>query len=80
MISISVKRSNFILPFSEAAYHANPGAEKKFAASSSHISQGPHISNFTHFQGHIFIKFSNTSANNNEHKSNLNSFEHTIKF
>ena len=74
MISISVKRSNFILAFSEAAYHANPGAEKKFAASSSHIS------NFTYFQGHIFIKFSNTSANNNEHKSNLNSFEHTIKF
>ena len=55
MISISIKRSNFILAFSEAPYHANPGAEKKFAASSSHISQGrifliSHISKGTYLK------------------------------
>ena len=52
-ISISVKRSNFTLVFFKAAYHANPGAEKNFAGSSSYIPI------------HIFLKFSNTSVNNN---------------
>ena len=51
-ISISVKRSNFTLVFSKAAYHANPGAEENFAGSSSYILR------------HISLKFSYTSANN----------------
>ena len=50
---MSVERSNFILVFFNAAYHANPGAETNFAGSSSHILI------------HIFLKFSKTSANNN---------------
>ena len=52
-ISMSVERSNFILVFFKAAYHANPGAETNFAGSSSYILI------------HIFLKFSKTSANNN---------------
>ena len=51
-ISISTKRSNFTLVFFEAACHANPEAERNFAGSSSYIFV------------HIFLKFSNTSANN----------------
>ena len=51
-ISISLKRSNFTLVFFKAACHANPGAERSFAGSSSYISR------------HIFLKFSNASANN----------------
>ena len=46
-ISISVQRSNFILVFLKAAYHANPGAKRNFSGSSSHILR------------HIFLKFSN---------------------
>ena len=38
-ISISVKRSNFTLIFLEAACHANPGAKKNLAGSSSYISR-----------------------------------------
>ena len=52
-MSISVKRSNFTLAFFKGACHANPGAKRNFAGSSSYISR------------HIFRKFSNTSANNN---------------
>ena len=51
-ISISVKRFNFTLAFLEAACHAYPKAGRNFAGSSSYISR------------HIFLKFSNTSANN----------------
>ena len=53
-ISASGKRSNFILVLFTAAYHANPGAERKRVGSSSYFSR------------HIFWKFSNTSANNNK--------------
>ena len=49
---MSVKRSNFTLVFFKAACHANPGAERNFAGSSSYIST------------QIFQKFSNTSADN----------------
>ena len=52
-ISIWVNWSNFILLFFKAAYHANSGAARKRAGSSSYISR------------HIFRKFSNTSANSN---------------
>ena len=52
-ISISVKRSNITLVFFKATCHANPRAERKFAGSSSH------------FLKHIFLKFSNTTANDN---------------
>ena len=51
-ISIQVKRSNFTLIFLKVFRHANPGTEKNFAGSSLYISS------------HIFLKFSNTSANN----------------
>ena len=50
---MSVKRSNFTLVFFEAVCHANCGAVRKQARSSSHILR------------HIFLKFSNTLANNN---------------
>ena len=39
--------------FFKAACHANPGGEINFEGSSSYILR------------HIFLKFSNTSANNN---------------
>ena len=39
--------------FFKQAFHANPGADKKRAGSSSYISM------------HLFLKFSNTSASNN---------------
>ena len=52
-ISISVKRSNFTLVIFKAACHANLGAEKNVAGSSSDISRL------------IFRKFSITSAYNN---------------
>ena len=50
---ILVKRSNFTLVFFKVACHASPGAKINLAESSSYISR------------HIFLKFSNTSANNN---------------
>ena len=50
---ISIKRSNPTFVFFKAAYHANPGGERNFAGSTSYISR------------HVFLKFSNTSANNN---------------
>ena len=52
-ISISVKKSNFTLVFFKSACHANIGAERNFKGSSSYILI------------HIFLNFSNTSANNN---------------
>ena len=52
-IFISVKRSNFTLVFLKAVYHANAEDERQFAGSSSYILI------------HLFLKFSNTSANNN---------------
>ena len=52
-ISISIKRSSFTLVFLKAASHANPGAERNFAGSNSHILRD------------IFRKFSNTSDNSN---------------
>ena len=52
-MSITVTRFNFTFVFLKAACHANPGAEKRFAGSSSYILR------------HIFLEFSNTSANNN---------------
>ena len=53
-ISISVKRSSFTFDFLKFACHANLGAKRNFAESSSYILI------------HIFIKFSNTPANNND--------------
>ena len=44
-ISISAKTSNFTLVFFKAAGNANPGVERNFAGSTSHISR------------HIFLKF-----------------------
>ena len=52
-MSISVKRFNFTLAFLKAACHANPGAERNYAWSSLYILRD------------IFVKFSNTSGNNN---------------
>ena len=52
-ILISVERSNFTLALLKAAWHANPGAERNFAGSSSYTLRG------------IFLKFSNTPANSN---------------
>ena len=49
----SVKRSYFTLVPFKTACHAKPGAVRKRAGSSSYILR------------HIFLKFSNTSANNN---------------
>ena len=51
-MSISVKGSNFTLALLKAACHANPGAVRKRAGSSSYISR------------YIFPKFLNKSANN----------------
>ena len=51
-ISVSVNSSNLMAVFSKAAYHVNPGADKKSAGPNSYISC-------------IFLKFSNTSASNN---------------
>ena len=39
-MSILVTRSNFTLVFLKAACHANSGAERNFAGSSSYIFQG----------------------------------------
>ena len=50
---ILVRRFNFTLVFFKAACHASPGGKINLAESSSYISR------------HIFLKFSNTSANNN---------------
>ena len=52
-ISILIKRSNFTLVHFQAACNANRGAQRTFAGSSSYILRN------------IFLKFSNTSANNN---------------
>ena len=52
-ISLSVNNSNFTPVFFTQVYHANPGADKKLAGSSSYISI------------HFFLKFSDTSVNNN---------------
>ena len=53
IISISGKRSNFALIIFKAGCHVNPGAERYFAGSSSYIIR------------RIFLKISNTQANNN---------------
>ena len=50
--SLSVINSNSILVFFKHAFHANPGALKKRAGSSSYLSM------------HLSLKFSNTSASN----------------
>ena len=52
-ILMLVKKSNFPLVFFNSTCHANPGAVRKQAGSSSYISK------------HIFQKFSNASSNNN---------------
>ena len=52
-ISISVNNSNFTFVFFKHACHANAGADKKWAGSSPYIPI------------HLFLKFSNTSANKN---------------
>ena len=52
-ISMSVKKSNFTLAFFIVACHSDPGAGRNFAGSSSYILIK------------IFLKFLNTSANNN---------------
>ena len=52
-ILISVKSYNFTLVLFRATCHGNSGAEKKFAWPSSYILR------------RIFLKFSNTSVNNN---------------
>ena len=51
--SIFVNSSNFTPAFSKQACYANPGADKKWAESSSYILI------------HLFLSFSNTSASNN---------------
>ena len=51
-LSLSVNNSNFTLVFLKQACHANAGADKKCAGSSSYFSM------------HLFQKFSNTSASN----------------
>ena len=50
---IFVKRCSFTLVFFKAACNVYPGAEINFAGAISHISR------------HVFLKFSNTSPNNN---------------
>ena len=52
-ISTLVNNSNFIPVFFQQAFHANPGADRKIAESSSYISI------------HSFLKFLNTSASIN---------------
>ena len=52
-ISLFVNNSNFTPVFFKQACFANPGADKKWAGSSSYILI------------HLFLKFSNTSASNN---------------
>ena len=49
IISISVKIGNFNFVFFKAAWHANPGAQRNFAGSTSYISRH---------------KFPNTAGNN----------------
>ena len=48
-----LKNLVLLWPFFIAAYHSDPGAERNFAGSSSYILIK------------IFLKFLNTSANNN---------------
>ena len=66
--SISVDNSNFTPVIFEPACHANPGADTKWAGSSSYISV------------HLSQMFSNTSASNNvshwAYKSMSYFFEH----
>ena len=52
-ISVLVDNSNSTLVFFKQACHANLGADKKWAGSSSYISID------------LFLKFSNISASNN---------------
>ena len=52
-VTILVKRSYFTLAFFKDACHDNPGMERKWTGSNSHISR------------HISGKFLNTSAKNN---------------
>ena len=52
-ISLSVDNSNFTPVNFKQSCHANPGADKKWAVSSSYISI------------HLFLNFSNTSISNN---------------
>ena len=59
-ISTSVNRSNFTFLFYNAAYHANPGAVRKRAGSSSYNLRK------------IFWKLSNRSAVNNNHFEHIN--------
>ena len=54
-MSLFVNNSNFATVFFKQACHANIGADKKWAGSSSYISR------------HLFLKFSKTSASNNHH-------------
>ena len=52
-ISVLVNNYNSASVFFKQACHANPGADKQLAGSSSYISI------------HLFLKFLNTSASNN---------------
>ena len=52
-LTISILTFSILILSGKAAFHANPGAERNFAESSSYILI------------HIFLKFSNTSAKNN---------------
>ena len=55
-----VNNSSSTPVFLKQACHANPGAYKRWAGSSSYISI------------HLFLKFSNTSASNNASRSHDN--------
>ena len=52
-MSLSVNNSNSTVVFFKQSCHACPGADKKWAGSSSYLSM------------HLSLKFSNTSASNN---------------
>ena len=52
-MSTSVSNSKFTSVFFKHACHANPGADRKCAGSSSYISM------------YVFLNFSNTFASNN---------------
>ena len=57
-----VNNSSSTPVFFKQACHANPGADKRWAGSSSYISV------------HLFLKFSNTSASNNASRSHDNQY------
>ena len=65
-ISLFVNNSNFTPVFFEEACHANPGADKKLAGSSSYISIL------------LFIKFSHTSASYNVSYNVSEHIDHNI--